>query len=704
MYFEVEIGDVTEAGNAHHLLALYQNDSNFVWIYVEPHTGPDFGVHAYNVVGNGWSYQVAYSGNPVPFPIKVRFKWDVDTGLFERQVWDNNQWNTFHSQTMPISPTKLVHYGKTWSGGSITTKHNYARIYWTPSDSLEKADDEAAWEDAYELPTLQGPDKWQSHEGFGQGVGQRLAGPTDQETRNPQHGASDREQAGWEDGPLDFREAGGPPKWQHPTLLQQEGQVGAGQRIPGSVDNQARSRSPGNQGPRDTGGWEDDYYIYLSSQPEIRPDTYDTEGHPQLTTEVFWGARYYDATDDDEYWSRPTQDAFTGYGKDGKHYTGGVQDAGPVWAPWALEGISDHRSLRTDFPDKTLLVWGMRDLVIFDLDNYDGTPNTLKVWMRFLYPQSTSGDYYALGRRAYNIRDAVMANGVLVVATQYRGSTNGGLITIDFKQTGPQWIMLRRADGVWEGQAGTDITSRNGPGCFNQISSGVGIDSEYVYRVDAWAPSNDGLYVAAVGEDYEDPSIRYYAGNILQWENKNYGNDRGEVNLYDFWYKSIIFDEERWLWYSVDNKLYRNVRRYEKNWIETSEGSSLIRRVVLPDKIRWLATARDYIYAVTEAGIWQIHRGTMEFHLAYSVESSPTGGGKDNNPPIGAIVKGGRGTLIYKVFALSLSLSSYLCFALTYEEGGGATIIRLFDDLVLDSYVAPALAEDGCYFVVPVPV
>ena len=67
-------------------------------------------------------------------------------------------------------------------------------------------------------------------------------------------------------------------------------------------------------------------------------------------------------------------------------------------------------------------------------------------------------------------------------------------------------------------------------------------------------------------------------------------------------------------------------------------------------------------------------------------------------------MKGGRGTLIYKVFALSLSLSSYLGVAVTYEEGGGATIIRLFDDLVLDSYVAPALAEDGCYFVVPVPV
>lgn len=702
LYFEVEIGDVVESGNAHHILALYQNDSNFLWIYHEP----TLGIHTYNVVGNSWSYQHAYAGNPLPsFPIRVRFKWNVDTGLLERQVWDNNQWNTITSQTIQISPTKLVHYGKTWSGGSITTKHNYAYIYWEPSSELEKEGDTAGWEDEYVLPTAQGPDKWQSPDGFTQGVGQKLlAGPVDEPIWNPGT-KGPYEYAGWEDGPLDFREPGGPPKWQHPELLQTGGQVGAGQRIPGVVDHPAILRTPDQQGPRDTGGWEDDYYIYVSSEPEIRPDTFDVEGHPQLTTEVFWGARYYDSTKDDDYWDRPTQAAFTGYAKDGKHYTGGVQDAGPVWAPWAIEGISDHRSLRADFPDKVLLVWGMRDLVIFDLDSFDGTPNTLKVWMRFLNPQSTSGDYYALGRGDWHIRDAVMANGVLVVVTQYRGSTNGGMFLIDFKQTGPQWIALLRADGLWEGNAGTDVTTRNGPSQFSQVNSSVQVDSEFVYRVDAWAPSADGLYVACVGEDYEDPSIRYFAGNVLQWTGRNYGNDRGEVNLEDYWYKSVLFDEDKWLWYSVDNKLYRNVRRYQSRWTDTSDDNPLIRRVVLPETIRWLATARDYIYAVTEGGIWQIHRGTLEFFLAYSVESSPTGGGQFNNPPDGALIKGGRtGTLVYKVYGVSLSLSSYLGVSVTYAEGGGATIIRLFDDLVLDSFVAPALAEDGCYFVVPVPV
>jgi len=698
LYVEAEIKQIVEAGNAHHLFAIYQDNSNFLWIYGEVNTPTAFNIASYNVIGNSWAYQTAYSGNPLTFPIKIRFKWDIGKKILERQVFDGGVWVTFDTLAMTITPTKVVHYGKCWSGGSITTRHEYVYIYWEPTTELSMEKEQSALEDAYQLPTLSGPRKHQSPEGMNQGTGFRLPGVPDQPVRNAGH-RGPFDYAGIEDGPAEFKTAGGPSKWNIPPGYG----PGAGVRVPGAVDQPITN--PGQRGPFDYSGYEDAVYHYLSSEPEIRPDTYDTEGRPQLTGEVFWGAYYYNAEGPDEYWNTPTLNFFTGYGKDGKHYTNGVQDAGPVWAPWAIETPSDHRSLRTDFPNKALIVWGQIDVVIFDLDSFDGTPNTLKVWMRFQVDNSTT-NFKALGRVAYSVRDVKMANGVLVAGTQHNGTENGGLFCIDFKSNDDNVFPLMRADGRWKAKPGYTIANRNDTGgVYVSVNSNLHVDSEYVYRVDCWAPAPDGLWVAHVGEDTEDPQITYLAQNEYQWRGRNYGDDRGTGNLNDYWYKSIIFDEDRWLWYSVENKLYRCVFNYESGNVNTVSFSPLIKRVTLPENIYFLAAAKDNIYAVTQGGIWQIHRGTLEYHIAYTVESNSAGGGKDNNPPDGALIKGGRlSTRIQKIYGVSLSLSAYLGVSVHYAYGGAATILRLYDDVVLASFEAPALAEDGCYFTLPVPV
>lgn len=694
--FEVEIKEVVESGNAHHLCALHQNDSNFLWIYVEPHTGPLFGVHTYNVVSNSWQYQHAYSGNPLSWPIKIRFRWDIDSGTLYRQVWNGSDWDTITFQSIQIEPNLLVHYGKTWSGGEITTEHEYVHIYWEPVESTDVGERQATgWEDENVLPTSGGPQKYTYPEGISPGVGQTVAGPATQPTDDPRK-QTPPDDTGWEEEWV-LPTAGGPDKHSYPDGIGS----GAGQLVPGAATR--ITRYPAETSPGGEGGLEDAVYHYVSSEPEIRIDTYDTEGRAQLTGEVFWGAYYYDATKDGEYWHTPTLNFFTGYGRNGKHYTNGVEDAGPVWAPWATEAGSDHRSLRTDFPTKALIIWGRIDLVIFDLDSYDGTPNTLKVWMRFQIDDSTA-NFKALGRVAYSVRDAKMVNGTLVVGTQHNGTENGGLFCIDFKSNDQNVFQLLRADGRWWASPGKTIVDRNSNGVYTNISGSLHIDSEYVYRVDCWAPTTQSLWVAHVGEDAQDPQVTYFIDNEYQWRGRNYGEEGGESNLYDYWYKSVLFDDDKWLWYSVENRVYRGVYNYKNGWVDTSSISPLIKKVTLPQNVYWLAAARDYIYAVTDGGIWQIHRGTLEFHLAYSTEVSPVGGGGQfDNPPAGALIKG-RGTRIYKVYAVSLSLASFLGVSVTYEQGGGATLLRLYDDLVLDSYVAPDLAEDGCYFVVPVPV
>lgn len=123
-------------------------------------------------------------------------------------------------------------------------------------DQEELDSDKGGWEDEFDIKNLQGPDKWQGS-GIQEGVGNVLPGRVDQEVRNPYPGGQ-KPESGWEDGPLDFREAGGPPKWSHPVDLIDEGQVGAGQRLAGAPEHPAAPRYSEAGALEPTAGWEDE--------------------------------------------------------------------------------------------------------------------------------------------------------------------------------------------------------------------------------------------------------------------------------------------------------------------------------------------------------------------------------------------------------------------------------------------------------------
>ena len=224
------------------------------------------------------------------------------------------------------------------------------------SHESDPAFSEGAWEDHFAIQDLSGPDKWQGS-GIQEGVGQVLGGRVEQEVRNP-YAAGGRPEGAWEDGPLDFREAGGPPKWSHPTDLQQEGQVGAGQRVPGAPGHQAAPRY-NDVGPalEPTAGWEDDHpdfppmpgpkdasqlydegVILTSKQPYSELGGHNEENR---TVRSAWEDRVVAQIDPPSDYMSEYEDA------DGKSLLGGfgvnfVKMIYPSWAPFGAPSPVNH--------------------------------------------------------------------------------------------------------------------------------------------------------------------------------------------------------------------------------------------------------------------------------------------------------------------------------------------------------------------------
>jgi len=101
---------------------------------------------------------------------------------------------------------------------------------------------------------------------------------------------------------------------------------------------------------------------------------------------------------------------------------------------WALRAASVDRGSRADFPEKALLVWTQKELVIIDTE-------TEKLWMRFKNSQiGTHTDYILPGVSA----TTVIANAGLdvdtgaIYAQLYDGTTasKGSLVMIDFASDG----------------------------------------------------------------------------------------------------------------------------------------------------------------------------------------------------------------------------------------------------------------------------
>jgi len=547
---------------------------------------------------------------------------------------------------------------------------------------------QAMWEDAYALPGAGGP----LHHTFPQdGRGQFMPGPETQEADAP-HGTP--VQAMWEDA-YDVPTAGGPPR----TTATEVGEVGAGVFMPGPPSQPQR----GPVGPDNVGAWEDVLRYLGGVVPEFSAASFDVDGKPHFTVAdaTCLHAFYYNATQDP--WHTPTANNFTGYARNGKHYTNGSEDAGPVWAPWATEGSSDHRGTRQDFPLHALIVTGRYEVVIFDLDSYTGAVNSLKVWMRFYW---NDADYMSLGRGALNIRDTKFANGTLICVSRYDSSpaTNGGIFTIDFKANDQSVFHLMRADGTWNALAGRTIVNRNDVNPWNSLG-GNNIDSEYIFRLDFRIEGTDTLYLLHVGDETPDPQVTKLVNNSFVESYKCSGDDVGQNDLNDEWYKFALFDEQGWLWSSRQKRIYRHGNRYagtRREGIHQNAKDRLRKHIDLPHEVISMVAARDRIYVGTVAGVYIVERGSMEYWLGYTAVGGGGKGRLSTGTTQGELLKAAHSES-YRLHAISLSTASYLGVAQTYHRGGAVTVIRLYDDFVVGSYEAPDLTEDGAFFAAVTP-
>lgn len=442
-----------------------------------------------------------------------------------------------------------------------------------------------------------------------------------------------------------------------------------------------KTRSFPKTGFRD--GGEKDWVQGLPVQ--FRQDTLDPEAHVHFAG-LNPKAIYYYRTAGEE-WANPTASNFTGYARDGYHYTNGVLDPGPVQAPWAQEFISGNRSNRDDFPLEALIVITDSEVVIFDLD---GWPTYLRMWMRF---ELGSSSWYMVGRQ--NAIDCAMANGILAVSL-YQGSEVGGLITINFKVDGTtDAANLVRSDGHWYWASGFDIRDRNSSHWTTSgVSPSLRINPEYVYSVDIYDDGQGKAWVAAAGED-NSPHIIGIENNHLMWAATSAG-DLGVENNGDT--RRVLFDESGWLWFAIENKLYRCMLDYQGGVLIANQRNSRQRGVTLQEAtITSLAQGRNFVYAGTNRGVYRIHKATLRANLAYTIAGGG-GGGWDNNPPDGEILVGVHPEVL-RLHCISVDKSSILQVVTKTQTGrrGGVTTIRLTDDYILGSREYPELPEDAVY-------
>lgn len=471
------------------------------------------------------------------------------------------------------------------------------------------------------------------------------------------------------------------------TLLKQSG--------PQPIDFTALPGTPDvGYTPKDQpASFEDDATYLLSLEPEFSTITADVEGHYHFVYTKPYLAIYCDATLDP--WNTPTLNNFTGYGRDGYKYTNGVQDAGPVSAPWRTEAAGQNRSSRGDFPVKSLIVVTQRELVIFDLDTFTGTPTTLKVWMRFVLGNSAS-DFYALGRGVETIRSVVFSNGQLVIGTTNTGWENGRVHSVNFKALTPATVYsLCGSDNQWVGQGTKTVVDRNTNAIW-AVSGSVRISSEENHSMSALVEGTNTLYVAISGED-PSPEILKYVGGTLQSSSPASGEDIGAGNLGN--YRRVLFDDVGWLWFSVGGVLYRNCRDWREGYICPTKTDTRQGVVDLGVTITKLVYAKDSIYAGTANGVYRIPKGSMQAYLAYT---APGGGGRGrlNIAGSGEILVGAQ-SAIQSLMAYTLLNGStvipYLSVG-TWFDGdkvGGYTLLRLWDDVVVKSYTSPLIIEPG---------
>lgn len=426
---------------------------------------------------------------------------------------------------------------------------------------------------------------------------------------------------------------------------------------------------------------------------QFRQDTLDPEAHPHFEGLKVLHMFYYRT--EGEPWDNPTLNNFTGYARDGDHYTNGVLDAGPVEAPWAQEFPSGNRSARKDFPEESLIVTTNDEVVIFDLDNW---PTTLGVWMRF---EVDPTDYNMLGRYDGMVTATSMANGILAVSKKYNGTDYGGITFVNFKRDGEQHCAhMIRSNNHWWWSSGFDIRNRNeNRWTTTGVPLSLRVNPEYMYSVSIFDDHNGKAWIAGGGEDL-GPQVLGLEDGEPQWMGYASGpSDQMGIDNHPDGYntRQVLFDESGWLWFSIENRLYRNVFDY-KGGVMVANQAGINRGVTFENEtIRALAQGRNYVYVGTDRGVYRVHKGSLKANLAYTVAGGG-GGGLLDNPPDGEILAGTSPKVI-KMHCVSTDKSSILqvITETSKEYLGSITTIRLTDDFIIASKAYPDIPEDAPY-------
>lgn len=433
--------------------------------------------------------------------------------------------------------------------------------------------------------------------------------------------------------------------------------------------------------------------------------TTDTGGRPHLLGSMARLAEVYDTSG--ELWTTPTDPSFTGYGKDGHEYIAGVQQPAGPHAPWALEGSGADRSAVANFPDKVFVVVSQRntsalapnaintEVVIFDLDNF---PTSLDVWMRFKF-NTANNAFFMVGNENRQVQSISMRNGVLVLGT-IQGSSVGWLHLIDFKARGQDCVHLIGSTTHYKAGVGITIATRNSLTGYTAtgVSPSLRINPEYVYSTDVLAEGAK-TWVAVGGED-PPHQVFLLENEIPQLVLSGSGPAEGEANIGNA--RQAHFDDQGWLWYSVDKYLHRSALSWregvipypETDWIS---GSSVRNRVELPHTIFRITSTRNELFCTTSVGVYKVDRGTMDAYLIYTL---PGGGGRGalDAPGSGEKIPG-ENERVWMAQPFSLNLSDYalICTDALRAEGG-SVLVRSFDDWVLASLTFPTLIEPGAWF------
>jgi hypothetical protein len=467
---------------------------------------------------------------------------------------------------------------------------------------------------------------------------------------------------------------------------------------PLALDQRGRELEPESLGAVE------DIEVTISGPAEFSLWSTDEDGKPHFATPSDYPhpirAFYYSALG--EPFHDPTGHNLTGYARDGQRYTNGVLDAGPVLAPWASEVSSDDRGIRQDFPVTSLIVVARNEVVIFDLDDFDGTVPKLRVFMRFRFGDASN--FYMAGRGNYSIRDVKMVNGVLILVQKNTGWENGRLIMIDFKgDTAYNTGHLIGSDNHWRWN-GTIADRNTVKYTTSGVSPSLRHNCEQIWSVSAVLDDDQTLYVAIVGDDTSPTIFKSYAGTglaVSSWVTTVTGPEVGDSDSGED-YRMVLFDRLGIFWFSIDNRLYRNVVQYKEgavvadlanNW----QPDALYKGVELPYQILGLAEAQNFIFCATSNGIYVVHRGSLDFWLAYTW---PGGGGRGvaNSPGAGEILVGGPNSISRKrLSSLALAQANFIAVMQDMPQQGvqAAMLVRTSDDYLVSSQVWPTVLVEA---------